>query len=259
MVEQIRVNVMDDVVTVDNRDINTTWIWVYGVKFEVERSYLEHIWKMSGVNHIMREENIDLLLDEDGIVYLLDNMRENNPVDSKVHLELPYKERLLRWCVEYVHAMCVDDSGTLDTVMEMTDLDEGVLMGTFDVLASDNGFALEKKVDGVWVKTLPPGVGMTTYEMEEEYRNSQGVEKVMLHEGMLTDAQLKEVARIYGSFLHVGDGFEVEVATGTYDMILESVLRRHISVHFGIDMNNDIYDSLIDQLDKMGEVVVVRD
>lgn len=67
-------------------------------------------------------------------------------------------------------------------------------------------------------------------------------------EGMLTQEQYQEVYDVYKSFLEIGEEYEWLVADGTYDTIIDNILRAYMNIRYGITMSNDVYDTLHQKL-----------
>lgn len=62
------------------------------------------------------------------------------------------EEQLIRWCLGYVYAQCVNDNDMLDMVCKLSGLTEVELMYGFEGISQDMGFDLDKEADGMWEK-----------------------------------------------------------------------------------------------------------
>lgn len=53
------------------------------------------------------------------------------------------EEQLIRWCLKYVYAQCVNDNDMLDMVCKSSGLTEVELMYGFEGISQDMGFDLD--------------------------------------------------------------------------------------------------------------------
>lgn len=75
-------------VEVDNRDINTTWLHVKGVRFEVTRIELESWYNGPTSGKLIVSESMKIWLTDADMRYLLDNMDENAEEDEEVGFKI---------------------------------------------------------------------------------------------------------------------------------------------------------------------------
>lgn len=58
-------------------------------------------------------------------------------------MEKTLEQKLLEWCVRYVHDLCRDDNGMIEWVMNELGCTEWELFSGFHNLGEDHGFELE--------------------------------------------------------------------------------------------------------------------
>lgn len=139
----------EEKVEIDNRDAYETVVTCNGVEWIIRREHLLNL--LEGHNHaVLADAGVEavsgehvLVLYLEDIRYLLENMNENLLPDHPV--EKTAEQVLLEWCVKYVHDLCTDDQGTLDVVLDMTDMDEGTLFDTFETLSQTHNFDLDEE------------------------------------------------------------------------------------------------------------------
>lgn len=60
-------------------------------------------------------------------------------------VEKTLEQKLLEYCVKYLHGLCVDNNGTIEFVLGDLGCTEFELFNGFENLSIDNGFELEEE------------------------------------------------------------------------------------------------------------------